>query len=386
VTLIAIDARSATDQRRTGIGAYADSLVRHLPAGDPGTAFLAWYLDVRGFGRGARRFAGVAPNLTEHATRIPTRAFGPISTRVRMPRIEWFVGDADLLLATNFLPPPTRHPGRCVLVVHDMAWATLPWSAPHHHRRWRRLFDRAIASCAGVIVPTAAVREALLGVYAVAPEVVEVVHHGTDVRSFAPASPSEIERIRIRFGIDGRYVLFLGSLEPRKNLERLITAFGMIEAPISLVLAGQSARWAPEYGQRVDRAVASLPGGARDRVIRTGYVSAEDRRALLSGADVLAYPSIQEGFGFPVLEGFAARVPVVTSRVPALLEVAGDAALLVDPDDPAEIAAGLSEALGDEGRREVLRAAGIARVAGFTWERCARETGAVLRRALDRAR
>jgi glycosyltransferase involved in cell wall biosynthesis len=385
VTLIGIDVRPATDPRRTGIGVYADALVRHLPAADPDTRYVAWYLDVRKLGSRPRRFAPSPPNLRERATRIPTRLFGPVSTRVRLPKVEWFVGDVDLLLATNFVPPPTRHPERCVLVIHDMAWATMPWSAPHHHDRWRRLFSRALDACAGVIVPSAAVRGDVVATTDVDPTIVEVVHHGVDAEAFRPAPPWEVEDVRRRYGVDGSYVVFLGSLEPRKNLVNLIRAFGMLEHPVTLVLAGGKARWTPDHADSVDEAIASLPDPQRERVVLTGYVTGEDRRALLSGAEVLAYPSLQEGFGFPVLEAFAANVPVVTSTTSSLPEVAGDAALLVDPEDPDSIAGGLAQVLGDEDLRNVLRAAGTARVATFTWERCARDTAAVLHRALERA-
>ena len=384
MTLIAIDARPATDQRRTGIGVYADALVRHLPGADPDTRFLAWYLDIRRTGTRPRRFVPRPSNLVEHATRIPTRLFGPVSARLQMPKVEWLIGDVELLVATNFLPPPTKHAERCVLVVHDMAWTTLPWSAPHQDARWRGRFDRALDVCAGVIVPSAAVRDDLLATHDVAPELIEVVHHGAEAEAFRPAPPWEVEEVRRRFGVDGSYVLFLGSLEPRKNLENLVAAFGMLERSVALVVAGGKARWTPDYADRVAEAIAALPDGVRDRVVLTGYVTGEDRRALLSGAEVLAYPSLQEGFGFPVLEAFAANVPVVTSQTSSLPEVAGDAAILVDPGDPASIAAGLSQLLDDEDLRNVMRAAGTARVATFTWERCARGTAAVLRSALTR--
>ena len=193
--------------------------------------------------------------------------------------------------------------------------------------------------------------------------------------------------MRARFGIPGPYVVFLGGLEPRKNLERLIQAFGMVEqTDVSLVIVGGAVRWAPAYAAEVDAAVAALSPAARARVVRVGYVDDVDRRALLSGAEILAYPSRAEGFGFPVLEGFAANVPVLTSNTSSLPEVAGDAAVLVDPEDPAAIAGGLRELLGDADLRNVLRAAGTARVASFTWQRCARETAAVLRRAAQHGR
>jgi len=385
VVRFAIDARPAVEPRRTGVGVYTDAIVRYLPLADPDTDYVAWYLDLPGIGARSHRFAGRAPNLHERATRFPVRLFGPIGARTGLPRLEWLVRDADLFLATNFLPPPTRHPERCVPVVHDMAWSVLPSSAPHHNARWRRRFADVLRRCASVIVPSEAVRDDLVATGAVMSDRVEVIAHGVDADAFRPASPPEVEDARRRFGLDGPYVLFVGGLEPRKNLETLVRAFATLEYPISLVVAGGKVRWAPGYADRIERAVAELPEHVQRRVIRTGFVSDEDRRALLSGAEVLAYPSRYEGFGFPVLEGFAANVPVLTSSTSALPEVAGNAALLVDPDDPAAIAQGLAQLLDDEDLRNVLRAAGTARVASYTWHRCARTTAAALHRALEHA-
>jgi len=383
---ITIDARPAVDPRRTGIGMYTQALLWHLPPAMPEDRFLAWYLDVRQIGRSPRRFAGRAPNLREHATRIPSRVFGPVSSRIGVPRLEWLARGTDLLLATNYLPPPTQGPG-IVLVVHDLAFDTMPETAPHHDQRWRRAFARRLRDAAAVIVPSEATRTDLLEHHPVEAARVHVVAHGTDAEAFTPASPIEVDELRARRGIDGPYVAFLGGLEPRKNLERLVEAFGLLEdRDVSLVIAGGAVRWAPAYASRVNAAIDALPPERRARVALLGYVDDVDRRTLLSGAEILAYPSLAEGFGFPVLEGFAANVPVLTSSTSSLPEVAGGAAMLVDPTDPAAIAAGLDELLHDQDLRNVLRASGTARVAGFTWQRCARETAAVLRLAAQHGR
>jgi glycosyltransferase involved in cell wall biosynthesis len=381
---VLVDARPAVDPHPTGVGHYTRALLRHLPLADPETDFVAWYLDARGSGRGRRRFAGWAPNLVERASRIPARVFGPVSVRLGLPKVEQLAGRSDLVVATNFLPPPTSNRGT-VMVVHDLAFEVLPETAPHHNDRWRRLFDACLRRAAAVILPSEAARADLLRLHGGDPDRAIAIHHGTDTDAFTPASPHAVQEIRRRYGIGGRYVLFLGGLEPRKNLAGLVRAFGILEDPGAwLVVAGGPVRWAPGYADRVDRAIDELPGSARDRVVRTGYVGHAERRALLSGAEVLAYPSLHEGFGFPILEGFASRVPVLTSNVSSMPEVAGDAATLVDPEDPIAIARGLDELLGDEDLRNALRASGATRMASFTWERCARETVAVLRGAYDR--
>jgi glycosyltransferase involved in cell wall biosynthesis len=244
---IVLDARPAVDPRRTGVGMYAEALVRHLPPAMPEDRFVAWYLDVRGVGRRGRRFAGWSRNLSEHASRIPSRVFGPVSSRTGLPRAEWLAGASDLFVATNYLPPPTRSRGM-VLVVHDLAFETMPETAPHHDERWRRSFARCLRRCSAVIVPSDATRLELFAHHEVDHDKVTVVAHGTDADAFSPVPPPEVEAVRARFGIPGPYIVFLGGLEPRKNLERLIQAFGMVEqTDVSLVIVGGAVRWAPAY-------------------------------------------------------------------------------------------------------------------------------------------
>jgi glycosyltransferase involved in cell wall biosynthesis len=379
-----IDARPALGPRGTGIPHYVRRIVRHLPAADPETEYRAWYLDVRGLFRGRQRFAALElPNLTEKASRIPSRVFQPVSWRLGVPRVEWLAGEFDLLLGTNFLPPRTGRPERAVPVVHDLAFLQLPESAPQFDAGWRRRLGRSIDAAPAVIVPSSSAREDLLSWRPVAPERVHVVHHGVDADAYAPVPQGAIDAVRRRFGLEGPYVLFVGGIEPRKNLERLVAAFGQLGTSASLVIAGGPVSWLPKALEQVEQAVASLPDGVQRRIVRTGYIAERDKVALLCGATVLAYPSRYEGFGFPVLEAFAAGVPVVTSTVSSLPEVAGDAAVLVDPEDTASIAAGLAELLGDEDLRAVLSAAGVARAARFTWERTAQRTAEVLHGAAE---
>jgi glycosyltransferase involved in cell wall biosynthesis len=381
---VLIDARPAVDTRRTGVGVYTRSMIEHLPNVDPGTRFVAWYLDLRSLGSRADRFARIAPNLTERATRLPIKGFQRVNARIGSPKVERFAGDADVVFATTYVPPPTSI--ECVvMVVHDLAFDLMPETAPHVTTRWRRSFDRWLAGAAAVIVPTEATRADLLRLHEVDASRVHAIHHGVDAEPFTRVRPADVDEVRRRFGIDGPYLLSLSGLEERKNLRGLVRAFErMSEDGVRLVIAGGPVRWAPAHSNDLEHEIARLVASARNRVVRTGYVSDADRRALLLGAEALVYPSRYEGFGFPVLEGFAARVPVLTSNVSSLPEVAGDGALLVDPHDVDAIAGGLDRIVGDEALREELRAAGSARIASFTWERSARRTAAVLHDAAER--
>lgn len=377
---VAIDARPAVDPRKTGVGYYAQHLIRGLPRADPETSYTAWYLHAKGVLRRRRFFGDVAePNFSEKALPLPARVFRPVASRLAVPRLEWFV-HFDALLATNFLPPPTRSEG-VVLMVHDLAFRVFPGTAPRVDDRWRRRFERWLADAARVIVPSESARRDLVAFEGVPGERVEVIPHGVDAEAFAARPDGAAESARDRFGIDGPYLLFVGGIEPRKNLVALVRAFARVPPGASLLIAGGPVRWIPGEAGRLRAAVAELPADVRRRVVLAGYVSDAEKAGLMAGATALVYPSLYEGFGFPVLEGMAAGLPVLTSNVSSLPEVAGDAALLVDPHDEEAIAGGMQLLLADGALRDRLGELGRARAAEFTWDRAARRTAEVLRAA-----
>jgi glycosyltransferase involved in cell wall biosynthesis len=376
---VAIDARPALDERKTGIGHYAQQIIRHLPRADPATEYTAWYLHAKGLLRPRRFFADVgAPNLSELATPFPARVFEPLGARLGLPRVEWFAS-FDALLATNFLPPATRSRG-VVMVVHDLAFRLFPETAPQIDDRWLRRFRLRLLDAARIIVPSQSAARDLQELEGVPPERVEVVHHGVDVGR--PSAAAEEEAVRRTYGIDGPYLLFLGGLEPRKNLPLLLRAFARMPlARASLVVAGGPVRWFPQTEGHVIRLASALPEHARSRVVVTGYVPDRHKAVLLSGATAFVYPSLYEGFGLPVLEAMACGTPVLTSNVSAMPEVAGDAALLVDPYDVTAIAGGMTALIDDDDLRDRLRRSGLERARAFTWEETARKTAEALHRA-----
>ena len=175
----------------------------------------------------------------------------------------------------------------------------------------------------------------------------------------------------------------MGGIEPRKNLPALLRAYAALpdDARPALVLSGASVPWNPEGRNALTVALGRLPAAARNGVILTGYVSDPNRTPLYTGAEALAFPTRYEGFGLPVLEAMACGTAVVTSNSSSLPEIAGDDAVLVDPDDDASIADGLRRVLEDDSLRDRLRRAGLVRAARFTWHDAARRHVEVLRRA-----
>jgi glycosyltransferase involved in cell wall biosynthesis len=378
---VAVDARPAVFPHKTGIGYYTWHLLRLLPAVDPETTYLAWYLNARMLQGGPHRLLGdvAAPNLIERPTPVPARWFERLSERFDVPRIEWFAR-SDVVFAPNFVPPPTRI-RRLVVTVHDLAFRRLPQSAPHGTRWWLARLDRALARATTVIAVSGSTRDDVVQLAQVDPDRIAVIPLGVDHRVFRPADPERVAAARSAHGVDGPYLLYVGGIEPRKNLPSLVAAFSRLRGDVQLVVAGGGVAWNPEGTDLLDAALASAPTGVRDRVVRTGYVSDSDKVALLTGAEVFVYPSLYEGFGLPVLEAMACGTPVVTSNVSSLPEVAGDAALLVDPADPEAIAAEVERVLSDGALRKQFVDLGLQRAKGFTWEATAARTAEVLKKA-----
>ncbi len=366
----------------TGVGHYARELILRLPGVDPDGTYMAWYLNakrgIRPWRWGRRSFPRV-PGLVERWAPIPATWFERTSMRWELPRLEWLTR-FDVLFAPNFVSPPTAS-RRLVVTIHDLAFRLEPRTAPLATRRWLARLDRAVRQAAEIVTPSEATRRDLFELYPVDPERVTVIHHGIDAERFRPAPPEEVERIRRRHGIEGPYLLFLGGLEPRKNLPALVRSWSRCSDDAGLVIAGSSVPWNPEGRTELERTLEALPAGGRRRVTLTGYVGHRDKVALLTGARALAFPSLYEGFGFPILEAMAAGTPVVTSSVSSMPEVAGNAAVLVDPRDEDAIAEGLDRVVTDDDLVEGLREAGRERIREFDWDDAARAHAEVFHRA-----
>jgi glycosyltransferase involved in cell wall biosynthesis len=375
---VAIDARAAVIPQPTGVGVYAREVIRRLPTVDAATRYTAWVLDARGIVNRRRFFSDVA-GLREWRTPIPARVFDRTAARLDLPRIEWFVG-FDVLFAPNFVPPPTRAP-RFVVTIHDLAFRLMPDTAPHAVPWWRRAVERAVTTAARVIAPSTATKLDLVRLYGVDERRVEVIPLAVDHDRFRPPPAETVAATRARFGLPERYLLFLG-LDRRKNLPAALEALSRLPLAERPVLALAGARpWEPDGGDPTSDALAAADPAVRSRVVRLGYVDPAASPALMAGATALVFPSRYEGFGLPVLEAMAVGTPVVASRVSSLPEIAGGAAILVDPDDADGIADAIGSVVGDADVRRRLRADGLARAASFTWIETARRTAAVLRAA-----
>jgi len=297
-----------------------------------------------------------------------------------LPRLE--KAGVDILHSLSFLAPLRASRVRQVLSVHDLTFFTHPrvHNALHRSRPFRWLVSQSIRRADRIVVPAEAVRRDVLRLFAGRdPAQVDVVEYGLDPRFCHPsavAEPPVIRRLNLRPG----YLLFVGTLEPRKNLHLILEAFRLLlqdGLDRHLVLVGQ-------WGWETDAVRRQLNEPAFDgRVHVTGYVADEELVGIYAGAELLLYPSIAEGFGFPPLEAMAMGVPVIVSTTNVLRELYHEAAVTVAPTDCAGLTAAIRHLIEDRTAREERRRLGLALARQFTWERAAQKTLAAYRAALQ---
>jgi glycosyltransferase involved in cell wall biosynthesis len=363
---VAADA-TAIPARLTGAGVYAARLLAELARRDD--------LEVEAFCAPGSAAALAAPGLRLRPV-AAARAGRPARiawTQLLAGRAARRAG-ADLLHGVHY-ELPLQAGLLQVVTIHDLTLLTHPeWHEASKVRWFGWAMRRAVAAATRVLCVSATTAADLAGRLEVPADRVDVTPLGTDLR---PAPAERVAELRRRLGLDGPYLLGLGTVEPRKDLPTLVRAFAALAAdlPHRLVLAGLAGWGAGEL------AAAVAASGVADRILVAGYVPEADKAALLTGADVFAYPSLYEGFGLPVLEAMACGTPVVTTTGGSLPEVADDAATLIEPGDPHALAAAVAKLATDPAARQDAAARGRTRAAGFTWARCAELTAAAYRRA-----
>ncbi len=348
---------------RSGIGMYTERLLRAYAEAYPSDELLLASnrptdADVRG------RAIGPA---------MPVRALWMQTAMAWHGRRE----RPDVAFYPNYLGPLL--PGApMVATFHDMAVYLTPETFSFRKRELqRRLLPMVAARAAAILTPSEASRRDVIRLLDVEPRRVVTTPLAADPMFFGPHDADAIAAMRARLALPERYLLAVGTLEPRKNLVRLVRAFERVwpqHRDVSLVLVGGKG-W---RDAAIREALGSSP--AREAILTTGYVEAADLRLLYQGARALCYPSLYEGFGLPVVEAMACGTATLVSRGSSLDEVAGDAALAVPAEDEAAIAEAMRELLEDDGLRDRLAARGAARAATFSWHRTATLTHDVFER------
>jgi glycosyltransferase involved in cell wall biosynthesis len=358
---VALDATPLLGQP-TGVGAFCLGALEALGSRTE--------LDVRAFAVSWRRRAAMEGKLPANITAVrrpmPARPLHAMWSRGAVPPIEWFVGKVDVVHGTNFVVPPAKRAG-AVVSVHDLTPLHHPELCNEATLAYPDLIRAALRRGAWVHTDSTFVAGEVIDAFGADPDRVRVVAPG--VPALGGIEPGAAQSLVAPFLPPGtaRYVLAVGTAEPRKDLPGLVRAFDQLadrHPDLALVLAGPSGWGEAALSEAIDRA------RARARVVRTGWVGPSTLAALLGQASVLAFPSLYEGFGFPPLEAMAAGVPVVATRAGSLPEVLGDGASMVDVGDIDGLVEALHQIVDDPSFRQRLVAAGTERVATFSWERC----------------
>jgi glycosyltransferase involved in cell wall biosynthesis len=386
---IGIDYTSAAWQG-AGIGRYSRELVRAIIQQGGAHRYTLFYA-AGGIDRDSpyladlRRLTDAHANVRAAPIPFSPRRLTQIWQRLRAPLlVELFTGPLDLLHAPDFVLPPTL--ARTLVTIHDLSFMVHPECAqPSMVRYLTDAVPRGLRRANAILADSEATRRDLQRLLSIDPTRVELVYPAVGPR-FRPMAPEEIEPVRRRLGLPDHFVLFVSTIEPRKNLVRLLEAFALLEAEgWRLEASGSAARTslqppapgmqlviAGRRGWMYDDVFAAIERlGLAERVRLLDFVHDKDLPALYNLAAAFAYPSIYEGFGFPPLEALACGTPVVVADNSSLPEVVGDAAVLVAAEDVGSIASGLARAVGDAALRSRLRAAGPQRARQFTWEQAA---------------
>jgi len=363
---------SAAVHHRAGLGRYAESLARALAPLLPERLALFYNRE-----RGVEPLPGLEglPRSTVALGYKPWRILvwmGQLA-HVGFNRL---VPNATLFHATEHLLLPLRDVPT-VLTVHDLIFRHLPEQHKPLNRWYLNLtMPLYCRRATHIIAVSEQTRRDVVSAYGVPAGKISVIYEAADPR-FRSQPPEIVAAARARHGLPERYLLFVGTIEPRKNLARLLAAFERLQAENltdALVIVGKRGWLTGDFDAALERSPA------KQAVLFPGFVPDEDLPAVYAGAQVLAMPSLYEGFGLPVLEAMACATPVACSNSSSLPEIAGDAALLFDPTEVDGIRDALRRILRDADVRAQLRDAGLRRAGQFSWDRAAQETLALYQR------
>ena len=364
-----IDASRTVSNRRTGTEAYAWQLINALIHH---TAQSGWQLKL---------YFNQPPSPTlfpqaEHVTHVVI-PFPRLWTHLRLG---WVLRrQPPSLFFTPSHVIPIGYKGETVATVHDLGYAFFPEA----HTAWQRAYlnwsTRHNARLSHTVIAVSqATKDDLVGLYGVTAGKIQVVHSGLNVSS--PAQNLPTDEILARYGAKPPYLLYVGTIQPRKNLERLVEAYALLSPPRpQLLLAGKKGWYVQQILQQIER----LSSDVRAGIHLPGFVAEADKPTLIAHASALLYPSLYEGFGFPVLEGQACGTPVLTADNSSLPEIAGDGALLVDAEDVQAINAGIHQLLTDTSLRQKLITNGYANITRFRWEQTAARVWQILQQVAE---
>lgn len=378
--IIGIDVRVLGQRVKSGIEEYAENLIPEMIKAGPEDTFKLFF---------SSRTQTLPdydwlklPNVEVHRFKYSNQILFGASRFLNRPKLDKWVGGADVFFFPHFFISALSPSCKRVTAFHDLSYVHFPefltarkkiWHNFQMNPQWQAKFSDKI------IAVSESTKKDLAELYKIDPARIEVVHSGVSP-SMKRAADEEIKAFIKEKGLPARFVLYLGKLEPRKNIPGIIRAFNKLKRgtgvdDLGLVIAGAKGWSFAEIFRQAEQSPY------KNQIVFAGQVKDEERRLYYSAAEIFVYPSFFEGFGFPPLEAMLCMTPVITSRNSSLPEVAGDSAVLVDPYDAGELAFWLDRILKDGDFRGLLKEKGLKQAAQFTWEKAAESTLKALKMA-----
>lgn len=359
----------------TGVANYTKNLIENLVKLDQEEFIL--------FGSSFRKFSNLSKfykrlknsgkKIEDQFFHIPQTILNKLWNSLHILTIENLIGDIDILHSSDWIQPPTK--AKKITTIHDLVIYKYPEvSDPNIITTQKKRLSWVKKECDYIIADSFSTKADIVNILKISPEKIEVIYPGVD-DSFKIEQRDKIEKVKQKYNIAGDYILSVGTIEPRKNLKKVLDAFEYfsnhslvtsLNKPIELVLVGKSG-----WGEDIE-----LPRYAR----KVGYVDEELLPALYSGALMFVYPSLYEGFGLPILEAMKCGVPVITSNRGSLKEIAENAALYVDPQDERDIGSKIVQLFVDNNLKKGLQGEGLTQAKKFNWDETAKKTLSLYRK------
>ena len=400
---IAIDIRPLLEEKHTGVQEYLTGLLGQFLKLDRKNEYIFFYSVQKKIKNQKSKIKNIIQSMSSRTIedskikhiQIPNKFLNISLKFFNRPYLDKLVGGVDVFFTPNMNFVPVSKNCRKVITFHDLSFERHPDFFSLKRRLWHKFINpkKQAKTANAIIAVSQSTKDDLVELYKIQPEKIKVIYSGINKQSQKPKAESrnyksKIKSIQNKYHLPEKFILYLGTIEPRKNIVGLIKAFELLKSNFPKNLPN------PLYkkGNNKYKLVIAGPKGwlykdvfdsmrkskYKKDIIFTGFIDQKDKQYFYELAELFVYPSFYEGFGFPPLEAMAQGAPAITSNISSLPEAIGDAAIMIDPYNINEIAQAMEMVLTDEALREKLKEKGIKQVEKFSWQKCARETLEIL--------
>jgi glycosyltransferase involved in cell wall biosynthesis len=358
--------------KRAGIGVYTLNLIKHLAKIDTRNDYLICGNSYRKrIDESITSYFQKYPNFSYRFLRLPGKIFNALAVQIPLLSTELLFGQFDVYHETNYIPLKSK--AKTIITIHDMTFKTVPDTLQEGIQRYfKKNLSIAAANATKIIAISNKTKEDIIRYFQVPENKIKVIYGGYDKSFRKIKNTNKLEQIRAKYHLPSSFILFVGTIEPRKNLNLLIQAYAKLpyvfRKNYKLVLAGQKGWVNESFYKEINKL------DINNDIIFTGYLPDEDLLFIYNLADIFVYPSLYEGFGLPPLEAMACGVPVITSNSSSLPEVVGNAAILIDPYNTSELADAIERIYRNPNLYQEMSNKGLEQANKFSWEKCAKET------------